>query len=350
MQLEICRLEKTFEGRTVLSIPQLRIREREIVALVGPSGCGKTLLLRMLAGQLKPSGGSITLDGHDLARDRQARARVALLFAEDLLYERLNPRQFLAFFCTLHGIPGRRIDEVLAAVGLSDQARQPINRLSLSAKRRLSFAQLQLRQPALALLDEPVERVDWDTAQLFAQLIQDLAAQGSAVLLSAKDLAWAGKFCTRVVELDAGRISGDYSYSYAARSAEGESKEGEEEGAAAAPTRYVPYKVTARREDRIMLYDPAEVLYATSRDGRTILRTVTGEEATTHLTLQELEQRLSGRGFFKAHRAYLVNLQHIKAVIQFTRNSYTLQLDDPQETMIPLSKQSEKELQNLLDY
>ena len=99
-----------------------------------------------------------------------------------------------------------------------------------------------------------------------------------------------------------------------------------------------------------MLYDPAEVLYATSRDGRTSLRTVSGEEAITNLTLQELEQRLSGRGFFKAHRAYLVNLQHIKAVIQFTRNSYTLQLDDPQETMIPLSKQSEKELQNLLDY
>jgi len=68
------------------------------------------------------------------------------------------------------------------------------------------------------------------------------------------------------------------------------------------------------------------------------------------LTLQELEGRLTGRGFFKAHRAYLVNLQHIKAVIQFTRNSYTLQLDDKEETMIPLSKQSEKELQALLGY
>ena len=74
------------------------------------------------------------------------------------------------------------------------------------------------------------------------------------------------------------------------------------------------------------------------------------DEATTNLTLQELEVRLAGRGFFKAHRAYLVNVQRIKAVIQFTRNSYTLQLNDPQETMIPLSKQSEKELQELLGY
>ena len=60
--------------------------------------------------------------------------------------------------------------------------------------------------------------------------------------------------------------------------------------------------------------------------------------------------RLAGRGFFKAHRAYLVNLQRIKAIIQYTRNSYTLQLNDKQETMIPLSKQSEKELQDLLGY
>jgi ABC-2 type transport system ATP-binding protein len=107
--------------------------------------------------------------------------------------------------------------------------------------------------------------------------------------------------------------------------------------------------VPARKEDRILLYDPGELLYATSREGKTFLRTAS-EEASTNLTLQELESRLVGRGFFKAHRAYLVNLQHIKAVIQYTRNSYTLLLNDDKETMIPLSKQCEKELQDLLGY
>ncbi len=105
----------------------------------------------------------------------------------------------------------------------------------------------------------------------------------------------------------------------------------------------------ARNEDRILLYDPNDILYATSRDGKTYLRT-DGEEAVTNFTLQELQSRLAGRGFFKAHRAYLVNLQRIKAVIQYTRTSYTLQLDDKQQTLIPLSKQSEKELQELLGY
>jgi ABC-2 type transport system ATP-binding protein len=342
MQLEVCRLEKVHEGRTVLSIERLSVSAGEIVAVVGPLGSGKTLLLRTLAGHIKPGGGSVTLDGRDIYRDAQLRARIAMLFCEDLCYERLNPHQQLSLLSSIYRLPASRVDEVLSLVGLSDQARQMISKLPCSAKRRLSFAQLLLADPALALLDEPVLRVDWDTSQLFARLIQDLAARNCIVILSDKDLAWAGKFCTRVLELEDGRVSGDYSYA-PQRDAAGA-------GEPAAPERHVPYKVTARREDRIMLYDPGEVLYATSRDGRTILRTVKGEEATTNLTLQELESRLSGRGFFKAHRAYLVNLQHIKAVIQFTRNSYTLQLTDPQESMIPLSKQSEKELQALLGY
>ncbi len=154
-------------------------------------------------------------------------------------------------------------------------------------------------------------------------------------MLTDEDLSWAGKFCTRVVELEDGRVAN----AYQTEAAQGP----------AAPERRIPYKVPARKDDRIVLYDPGDLLYATSRDGKTILRTAS-EEASTNLTLQELESRLAGRGFFKAHRAYLVNLQHIKAVIQYTRNSYTLQLDDKQETMIPLSKQSEKELQELLGY
>ena len=155
------------------------------------------------------------------------------------------------------------------------------------------------------------------------------------MVLTDEDLSWAGKCCTRVIELEDGRVAN----SYQIEAAQGP----------AAPERLIPYKVPARKDDRIVLYDPGDLLYATSRDGKTILRTAS-EEASTNLTLQELESRLVGRGFFKAHRAYLVNLQHIKAVIQYTRNSYTLQLDDKQETLVPLSKQSEKELQELLGY
>ena len=219
---------------------------------------------------------------------------------------------------------------------MSDQAQKPVTKLSQIAQRRLAFVRVLMGQHAVMLLDQPTLRTDMDTRDLFARLITQAASEGTAILITEEDLSWVSKCCTRVVELEDGRVSN----SYALEGGQGD---------APAPERLVPFKVPARKEDRIMLFDPGELLFATSRDGKTVLRTAS-EEATTNLTLQELEGRLTGRGFFKAHRAYLVNLQHVKAVIQFTRNSYTLQLDDKEETMIPLSKQSEKELQALLGY
>jgi ABC-2 type transport system ATP-binding protein len=334
--LQVRRLEKVIEQRTALSIDELAVQAGAVLAVIGPVGSGKSLLIRLLCGEVVPSGGSILLDGQDMQLVPASRRRIGVLFEEDLLYERATVEATLRFQCDLMGQPRSWATNLLAQVGLSDQAKQPVDKLAKSAQRRLSFARALVGRPALLLLDRPTLRTDLDTQALFARLIGEVAAEGAAVLVAEEDLAWAGKFSTAVVEMEDGRI--------AARRASGS-----ENGQVPAPERLIPFKVPARKYDRIVLYDPSDLLYATSRDGRTFLRTAT-EEATTNLTLQELESRLSGRGFFKAHRAYLVNLQHIKAVIQYSRNSYTLQLNDERETVMPLSKQSEKELQELLGY
>lgn len=334
--LQVRRLEKIIENRSVLSIEALDVEAGEVIALIGPAHSGKTLVIRLLSGSHAASGGSILLDGQHIAQSLEARKRVGVLFEEDLLYERQTAQRNLEFYCQMHKLPHSRAGEMLTLVGLSDQAQKTVTKLSLAAQRRLAFARVLLNKPSLLLLDQPILRTDLDTQMLFARLITQAASDGAAVLLTDEDLSWAGKCCTRVLEMEDGRITNRYSMSA-------------DEREPTAPEHLIPFKVPARKDDRILLYDPSEILYATSRDGKTYLRTAT-EEATTNFTLQELETRLAGRGFFKAHRAYLVNLQHIKAVIQFTRNSYTLQLSDKQETMIPLSKQSEKELQALLRY
>ena len=333
--LQVRRLEKTIEHRTVLSIEQFDVAPGEVLGVIGPVGSGKSLLIRLLSGIVMPSGGSVVFDGQDMHRTPSLRARMGLLFEEDLLYERFSAQGNLETYCQLHGLPGSRAKEALALVGLSDQTKTSVNKLQSAAQRRLAFARALLTKPALLLLDQPVLRTDLDTQALFTRLITQTASAGGVVVLTDEDLTWAGKCCTHVMELEDGRAANSYQL--------------EGVPGPAAPERLIPYKVPARKDDRIVLYDPGDLLYATSRDGKTILRTAS-EEATTNLTLQELETRLAGRGFFKAHRAYLVNLQHIKSVIQYTRNSYTLQLDDKQETLVPLSKQSEKELQELLGY
>ena len=352
--LEVRRLEKVIENHTVLAIEALEVHAGEIVAVIGQVRSGKSLLIHLLAGVVPSSGGSILLNGQPLSVSSAARKSLGVLFEEDLLYERHSAIGNLEPYCAMYRIPRSRMYEVLALVGLSDQANKAVGKLAPSARRRLAFARMLLSKPPLLLLDQPTLRTDLDTQVLFAHLLIQAASEGAAVLLTDEDLSWAGKFCTRIVELEDGRIS-----STRARVRETDAEPGKDKGqepiaggepvVLVAPERLQPFKVPGRKDDRILLYDPGEILFATSRDGKTYLRTA-NEEATTNLTLQELETRLAGRGFFKAHRAYLVNLQHIKAVIQFTRNSYTLQLNDKQETMIPLSKQSEKELQELLGY
>ncbi len=335
--LQVRGLEKIIAGRSALTVDALDIDAGEVVAVIGAVGSGKTLLVRLLSGTIPPSGGLIVFNGECFSPSSKFRQQIGVLFEEALLYERQNLLQNLEFYARLKGLPPSQAAEALDKVGLSDQARQRVSRLSPSARRRLAFARLLIGKPCFLLLDQPIRRADLETQELFGRLIKQAAAVGAAVLLTDEDLSWAGKYSTRVMELEDGRVIGAYALASVS------------DRSAPTPEKFLPFKVSARKEDRILLYDPGDILYATSRDGKTYLRTA-GEEAMANFTLQELESRLVGRGFFKAHRAYLVNLQHVKAVIQYTRNSYSLQLDDPQQTQIPLSKQFEKELQELLRY
>ncbi len=298
--LQVRQLEKIIDNRSALSIERLDLNPGDIMTVIGLVGSGKTLLIRLLSGILSPSGGKVLLEGQEVHQSPEARKRIGVLFEEDLLYDRLSAQDNLELYCRLHNVPRKRVAEVLALVGMSDQARKSASKLSATVQRRLAFARTLIGRPCLLLLDQPILHVDLDTQSLFARLIVQAAHEGTAVLLTDEDLAWSGKFSTHIMELEDGRVT----------SSRTRSSESEQAGPSA-PEHLMPYKVPARKEDRIVLYDPGELLYATSRDGKTYLRTA-NEEATTNLTLQELEVRLAGRGFFKAHRAYLVNLQHIK--------------------------------------
>ncbi len=298
--LQVRQLEKIIDNRSALSIERLDLNPGDIMTVIGLVGSGKTLLIRLLSGILSPSGGKVLLEGQEVHQSPEARKRIGVLFEEDLLYDRLSAQDNLELYCRLHNVPRKRVAEVLALVGMSDQARKSASKLSATVQRRLAFARTLIGRPCLLLLDQPILHVDLDTQSLFARLIVQAAHEGTAVLLTDEDLAWSGKFSTHIMELEDGRVT-------SSRTRASES----EQAGPSAPEHLMPYKVPARKEDRIVLYDPGELLYATSRDGKTYLRTA-NEEATTNLTLQELEVRLAGRGFFKAHRAYLVNLQHIK--------------------------------------
>jgi ABC-2 type transport system ATP-binding protein len=329
--IQLQNLQKVIDQTTVINIEALGVSAGEIAALVGPVGSGKQTLFELLTGQARPTLGQILLAGLDpLAQKDQFSRQVGVLFSDDNLYRRQSARGNLQFYCRLQRLPRSRADEVLEQVGLADQAATKAEVLSSSLARRLAFGRALLHRPKVLLLMEPFARCDDVSISLLSELMRQLAADGAALLIIAPDAAHLGPLCDVVYRLGRGRIVDAY-------------EPGEEQQSS------LPFMIPARMEGAVALVNPVDILYVAAQDDRAILHTIEGS-LPTQFTLAELEKRLARSGFFRAHRSYLVNLQHVREVIPYTRNSFSLRLKDAADTEIPLSKSAAGELRKLLDY
>ena len=329
--IELKTLQKLVGQSLAIDLEALTVETGEIAALVGPEDSGKDVLLELLIGRARPSAGSVRVVGIDPAAERERFSRrVGVMFREDGLYEQRSPLANLAFHCRLYGLPKSRAVEVLAQVGLADQADAKLNKLSPGLLRRLAFGRAILHRPEALLLVEPFARCDEASIALLRNLIRELAEDGAAVLILADDEANLTDLCDTIYVLSQGQIAESYRPLEERRAEQ-------------------PFKVPAKAEDKVILVNPGDILCVVAEEGRAVLQTVDGR-LPTQFTLAELEQRLARSGFFRAHRGYLVNLQHVREVIPYTRNSYSLRLDDADRTEIPLSKSAARELRELLGY
>ena len=329
--LKVENLQKVIGDSPVVDIETLKVEAGEIAALVGPAGSGKTTLLELLTGQIRPTMGHVRVAGSDPFADKESFSRqVGVLFAEDGLYQRQSSHANLVFQCQLRGLPKSRAKEILAQVGLADHARVRVDKLPSGLSRRLAFGRAILHKPEFLLLEQPFANCDKASLSLLGGLMRQLAEDGAASLILTDDATNLATLCDTVHVLDQGRIV--------------ESYQPEEERRAE-----LPFKIPVRLEGTVALVNPADILYADAKGGRAFLQTAE-RRLPTQFTLTELEERLSRSGFFRAHRGYLVNLQHVKEVIPYTRNSFSLRLDDEAGTKIPLSKSAAGELRQLLGY
>jgi putative ABC transport system ATP-binding protein len=192
--LTIQHLRKTFAGsqrRSVLQDVSLSIAAGEYVAIMGESGAGKSTLLNLIAGLDTPDSGRIFLDGTDVAtlddaaRTQLRRAKLGFVFQAFHLLPHLTVERNVALPLALNGIVGReaqlRVDEMLAAVGLSGRGRSAPSELSGGEMQRVAVARALVHKPSLVLADEPTGNLDAESAAevlelLRAQLKRDRAA------------------------------------------------------------------------------------------------------------------------------------------------------------------------------
>ncbi|MFZ0545500.1 MAG: ABC transporter ATP-binding protein [Candidatus Promineifilaceae bacterium] len=179
----------------------------EIFGFLGPNGAGKTTTIKMLTGQLRPTGGHATVCGCDVVTQRQLlKPAIGVVFEYQNIYERMSARNNLRFSARLYGINSRRVQEVLQQVGLQDQAKKKTADFSNGMKQRLLIARALLHQPQVLFLDEPTRGLDPGVVRDIRAIIRELKSQGVTVFLTTHYMEEADRLCDRVAILHNGRI------------------------------------------------------------------------------------------------------------------------------------------------
>jgi heme exporter protein A len=170
--IELEGLVRRYGEREALSDVSLSLAAGQTLVVFGGNGAGKTTLLRVLATLLRPHAGEVRVLARRLPQDAWAvRGRIGLLGHEPLLYRELTARENLRFHARLHGVEEDRVEEVLAAVRLSERAEEPLKTLSRGMVQRAAVARATLHDPELLLLDEPWANLDPAARELVEPLI-----------------------------------------------------------------------------------------------------------------------------------------------------------------------------------
>lgn len=209
--IRIRGLTKRFGSIVAVDSLDLDIPAGTVFGLLGPNGAGKTTTIRLLTGVARPSAGSATVGGVDMASNLalEARRRIGVLDQEPRFYGWMTGRELLAFVADLLGLAGAeldaRIDETLELIGLTDAADRRISGYSSGMRQRLGIGQAIVGKPEILILDEPVSSLDPEGRRDLLALIGQLRASAT-VVLSTHVLSDVERVCDRVAILDHGRL------------------------------------------------------------------------------------------------------------------------------------------------
>lgn len=186
------------------------IEANECVGFLGLNGAGKSTTLKVLAGLLVPTAGSVSIDGVDLVGASAAfRSRIGYLPEDPPLYREMTVREFVTWCGELKGMSAdavrARLDEVLATAQLSHMADRVIGELSHGYKKRCGIAQAIIHAPRLVILDEPISGLDPKQIVEMRQVVRNLA-RTCTVLISSHILGEISETCHRILVLNGGRI------------------------------------------------------------------------------------------------------------------------------------------------
>jgi ABC-2 type transport system ATP-binding protein len=207
--IEVQALSKRYGDKVAVDDLSFTVRPGHVTGFLGPNGAGKSTTMRMIVGLDHPTAGSATIDGRRY-RDHPAPLReVGALLEAKSVHRGRSARNHLLALAQTHGIPAKRVDEVLAMVGLESVGRRRAGGFSLGMAQRLGIAAALLGDPATVVLDEPVNGLDPDGVLWVRNLLRTLAAGGRTVLVSSHLMSEMAVTADHLVIIGRGRLLAD---------------------------------------------------------------------------------------------------------------------------------------------
>ena len=225
--IEFTDVVKTYDiGNQALRGVSLQIEDGEFAFLVGPSGSGKSTIIKLITGELKPTSGSVHVNGYSLERIRKKeipylRRTVGVVFQDFRLIDNMTVYENVAFAMRVIGASEKEIRErvpyVLELVGLENKSGRHPGELSGGEQQRLAIARALVNNPSTIIADEPTGNLDPVRSLEIMTLLQEINNLGTTVLVVTHEMDMVERFARRVVSIDEGKVvsdglNGDYRY------------------------------------------------------------------------------------------------------------------------------------------
>ena len=209
--ITVNRLTKRYGEKTAVNDLAFTVRPGMVTGFLGPNGSGKSTTMRLILGLDAPTSGEATVNGRHYAEHAAPLREVGALLEARAVHTGRSAYNHLRALALTHGIPRRRVDEVIDLVGLGDVARKRVGGFSLGMGQRLGVAAALLGDPATLVLDEPVNGLDPEGVRWIRHLLRALAAEGRTVFLSSHLMSEMALTADHLIVIGKGRLIADIS-------------------------------------------------------------------------------------------------------------------------------------------
>jgi ABC-2 type transport system ATP-binding protein len=212
--IEVQHLTKFYKDFCAVNNISITINKGDILGLLGPNGAGKTTTLRMLTGYMRPSAGSINIQGLNMPDDAlKIKSLIGYLPESAPLYHNMLVYDYLDYVARIKGIKGKenrydRLLELVDSCGLSSIMHKPVGELSKGLKQRVGLAHAMMTQPEVLILDEPTSGLDPNQIVEIRDIIKNIGKE-KTIILSTHILSEAEATCNRIAIINNGRIVAD---------------------------------------------------------------------------------------------------------------------------------------------